>query len=169
MPGGTNTHCQTSETTNLSGLIYHTSVQDVTPHAPVDSCKDIFWSRWSGVVEWSRPRITYNNICLIRGRKYSTSFHHRILRNLDGTDFCLRGFTDGHLPGCLFHTVVDKYFRHSHLLINIQLHASICFRRVLLLEEFKEHPAFCGAKSGTQGRVIVLGENSSQTVDYSML
>ena len=92
---GTNTNFHTSETTNLSGLIYHTSIQDVTPHAPVDSCKDIFWSKWSGVVEWSRPRITYNNICLVRGRKYSTSFHHRIWWNFNGIHVCVRGFTDG--------------------------------------------------------------------------
>ena len=105
MPGGTNTNFHTSETTNLSGLIYHTSVQDVTPHAPVDSCKDIFWSKWSGVVEWSRPRITYNNICLIRGRKYSTSFHHRICWNFNGIDFCLRGFTDGHPPPAVCFTL----------------------------------------------------------------
>ena len=58
----------------------------------------------------------------------------------------------------------DGWLPSSQLLVNIKLHASICFRRVPLLEEFTEHSAFCGAKSGTQGRVIVLGENSSQTV-----
>jgi len=36
-------------------------------------------------------------------------------------------------------------------------------RRVLLLEEFKKHLAFCKVKSGAQARVIALGENSSQS------
>ena len=97
-------------------------------------------------MECNRPRITYNNICLIRGRNYSTSFHHRIWRKLDGINL-----------------IVDNIVCHSDALVNIYLHASICFRHVPLLEEFKEHPAFRGAKSGTQERVIVLGENSSQT------